>query len=145
MKYIVLFITLFSTPSYAWDNALTEFSSINIYMRNMWSGGSWEENNKSGYYRVLIVGGGYEHYKTRLLIQWVLHGSDMKKPIILKTTEIMELSEPLIYSFNLPKCIQDWKCNKMEINALHTYERTKHLFSIHLTGVGKYTIEHTSL
>mgnify|MGYP006879674270 CR=1 FL=1 len=106
----------------------------------MWSGGAWEDGKQKGFYRFLVAGGGYEHYKSKLYVQWVLHGSDMVDPKVISTVEISQLNENPLYAFNLPECVGGWECNTIEIAATHTYELTKHKFKISFAGIGKYEV-----
>jgi hypothetical protein len=145
MKILLIFIALLSIPAYGWNDLNKEFSALNIDIRHMWSGGAWKHNKQEGFYRVLVAGGGYEHYKSKLYVQWVKHGSDMESPKILITTSVKELNDNPLYAFNLPTCIGDWKCNSLELDATHTYELTEHKFKIILMGIGKYELVPSAL
>lgn len=83
MKIVLILITILSFPAYGWNNLDEEFSALNTDMRHMWSGGEWQHDGKEGFYRILVAGGGYEHYKSKMYVQWVAHGSDMVAPQIL--------------------------------------------------------------
>ncbi len=101
----------------------------------MWSGGSWQQEEAEGFYRFLVAGGGYEHYKSKLYVQWIDHGSDTVAPKVIRTIEIKQLNDNPLYAFNLPRCIGGWECNSIEISATHSYELTKHKFKISFTGI----------
>lgn len=145
MKIVLILLALLSIPAFAWNDIDQEYATLNTDMRHMWSGGAWQENKQEGFYRFLIAGGGYEHYKSKLYVQWVAHGSDMESPKVLRTIEIKELNDNPLYAFNLPACIGGWECNSIEIAATHTYELTKHKFKIKFTGIGKYEFVPTAL
>ena len=145
MKILLTLMILLSTSAYGWENIDSEFSVLNTDMRHMWSGGGWNSEEKEGFYRILVAGGGYEHYKSKLYIQWVVHGTDMDAPKVLSTVEIKELNENPLYSFNLPKCIGNWQCGRIEVDATNTYDLSNHKFSIELVGVGKYKFAPSTL
>lgn len=138
MKIILILVTLFSIPAYGWNDLDKEFSALSTDVRHMWSGGAWQYDKDEGFYRILVAGGGYEHYKSKLYVQWVVHGSDMEDPKVQLTIEIKELNDNPLYAFNLPICVGGWECNSIEVSATHTYELTKHKFKITFTGLGKY-------
>ena len=138
MKILLIVIALISFPAYGWNSLDKEFASLNTDVRHMWSGGAWQHEEQEGFYRFLIAGGGYEHYKSKLYVQWVAHGSDMEAPKVLRTIEIKQLNDNPLYAFNLPICTGGWECNSIELAATHTYELTKHKFKMSFTGIGKY-------
>lgn len=145
MKTLLILLSLLSFSAYAEESIDKQFAALNTDMRHMWSGGEWEQNGQNGFYRILVAGGGYEHYKSKIYIQWVLHGSNMKDPKILTTVGIKELNENPLYSFNLPTCIGGWQCHSIELQAVHTYELTKHVFTINFIGIGKYEFKAKAL
>lgn len=136
-RLLTIFIVLPSL-SLAWEGVANDMAALGTTIRDVWSGGHWEVKDVEGFYRFVIAGGGYEHYKTKLYVQWIRHGSDMESPVVEETIEIKELNENPVYAFGLPKCIGGWQCSEVEINATHTYEQTSHKFKVTFTGVGQY-------
>lgn len=94
---------------------------------------------------MIVAGGGYEHYKAKLYVQWIDHGSDMEGPKLLKTVGIPEINRNAVYAFELPECADGWKCNTIMIEAVHTYESSQHIFEIEFTGIGEYRLKHKAL
>lgn len=138
MKILLVVIALISIPACGWNDLDKEFTSLNTDMRHMWSGGAWQHGEQEGFYRFLVAGGGYEHYKSKLYVQWVAHGSDMEAPKVLITIAIKQLNDNPLYAFNLPSCVGGWECNRVEVAATHSYALTEHKFKITFTGIGKY-------
>jgi len=87
--------------------------------------------------------GGYEHYKSKLYVQWVAHGSNIEAPKVLHTVGIKQLNDNPLYAFNLPSCVGNKECNTIEVAATHTYEINK--FKISFTGIGEYEFVRVAL
>ena len=140
MRALLALITILSFPAYSWNNIEKDFMVMDTDIRYLWTGGKWQQDDKMGFYRILLAGGGYEHYKTKLYIQWVEHGTDMDAAHILQTIGIQELNAPPLYAFSLPSCI-DETCHRITVNTTHTYEFTQHTFIIQLTAIGQYIFQ----
>ena len=126
--------------SYATDEVL------DTDVREVWSGGYWKDKSNEGFYRFVILGGGIDHYKTKLYIQWITAGTDFEKPQVLKSVSINELNQTPVYSFGLPECIGDTNCSSVSIYATNVYDLSKHIIQIHLqSGVGVYSYESAAL
>jgi len=145
MRKSLLLVIFISFPAFGWENIEDEFSELNTAIHHIWTGGSWEQDGKAGLYRFLVAGGGYEHYKTKLYVQWLLHGSDEQKPSVLSTIEVVELNENPVYTFLLPKCAGSWVCGSIELEAINVYTSSKHQFNIKFTGIGKYVLTQKNL
>jgi hypothetical protein len=68
----------------------------------------------------VVAGGGYEHYKTKLHVQWIKQDSDMSLPEVVETAGINEPGKNPLYAFGLPECIGGRDCGEVEIDAKHT-------------------------
>lgn len=124
--------------SFAWESIDEDLDALSTNVREVWSGGYWEMKDVQGFYRFVVAGGGYEHYKTKLYVQWIKHGSDMEHPVVIETTGISELNKNPIYAFGIPDCVGGWDCRELEIDAMHTYEHTSHKFKVIITDIGRY-------
>ena len=135
-----LLIVIVLTAMQADGKSLTdkELATLNTDIRHVWSGGSWKDIGQEGFYRILVTGGGYEHYKTKLYIQWVTNGFDDTLPKVIATTGIKQLNDDSLYAFGIPICIGGWECNSIELDATHTYNQNNHKFKVVLTGIGSY-------
>lgn len=125
--------------STASSSDITALTNLNADMRHIWSGGYWKHDNKEGFYRTIVTGGGYEHYQTQLYIQWLVQGSDTEAPQVLSTVSIEELNQSPVYAFDLPTC-SEWPCQRMELVGTHTYEQNPYSFHITLPSIGRYQI-----
>ncbi len=145
LKQLPIVAMFLSAPLLAWEDVEKELPALNPDIRHIWSGGNWQHRGKEGFFRLIVAGGGYEHYKAKLYVQWIDHGSDMEGPKLLKTVGIAEINDSPVYAFELPECKGDWKCDAIRVEAIHTYESSRHVFEIEFTGIGQYRLKHNVL
>ena len=138
LRPLLVSILFLPAISLAWDDIDKDLGALSTNIREVWSGGHWELEDANGFYRFVVAGGGYEHYKSKLYVQWIRHGSDMELPVVIETTEVIELNANPIYAFGLPECAGGWECSEIEVNAMHAYEHTQHKFRVLFRGVGRY-------
>lgn len=139
-KWLILVTLLLPMQTIAWDDIGEKLSNVPTMVQEVKSGGVWSEGDKAGYYRFIIVGGGIEHYKTKLFVQWISYETDEALPKLLVSTSIVELNEAPIHAFNLPKC-KDETCSSIYFEALNTYDLNEHMVEIDFTGIGQYQLK----
>ena len=122
-----------------------DLDAVDTDLREVSSGGYWSFGNEEGFLRFIVLGGGIDHYKTRLYVQWLTIGTDYEKSKIYKSVSIHELNESPVYSFGLPKCIGKSACRSISINAKNTYDLSEHLIQIQLTEPGNYVYKSKAL
>lgn len=138
-KHLVLIALFLPLQTIAWDNVGEKLTHFPTMVQEVKSGGEWAEDDTAGYYRFIVVGGGIEHYKTKLFVQWISHGTDEELPELLASISIVELNDdpfPL-HAFNEPKC-KDETCSSIYFEALNTYDLSEHKIEIDFTGIGQY-------
>jgi len=145
MKKIIPILFFLPSLSVAWGDIDKKLKFMSTDIREVISVGTWAERKKEGYYRFIVVGGGIEHYKAKLFIQWVTSGSDMESPVILASIAIKEINGSPIYAFRLPKCIDKNSCSVITFIAEQTYTQEKYRFKIRLKGIGKYVFSKKKL
>ncbi|GAC21290.1 hypothetical protein [Paraglaciecola arctica] len=136
MIRVLVFILFFPFTAVAGNE-----SSIDTDVREVWSGGYWSYGDQDGVYRFIVRGGGIEHYKTKLYVQWLTVGTDYDKPILLKSVSIKELNDTPEYSFGLPECIAESRCSSVSLEATNTYDQSKYMIQIHMPNIGVYQYE----
>ncbi len=57
------------------------------------TGGFWTHGKDEGYYRVVIVAGGFEHVSHRLFIQWIAIDQDNHDLKIVRTVAVAEIND----------------------------------------------------
>ena len=56
------------------------------------TGGSWEEDGRSGIYRVVVRGGGRRNLRSTVVVQWLRWDDKSEQPIEVKSATVGELS-----------------------------------------------------
>ena len=58
----------------------SDVSALNADVVSVVSRGEWQAAGRSGFYRLVVVSGGYEHVTSRLYVQWVEMPRDSSTP-----------------------------------------------------------------
>lgn len=61
---------LLSVAARAQDEWLKDVRSLPPHVHSVHSGGFWEHGNQEGFYRIVVMAGGFEHVIARLYVQW---------------------------------------------------------------------------
>jgi hypothetical protein len=56
------------------------------------SGGFWEHREQEGFYRVVVMAGGFEHVIARLYVQWITTDQDTRDYKIVRTVNVSEFN-----------------------------------------------------
>jgi hypothetical protein len=56
------------------------------------TGGQWQKGEQEGFYRVLVISGGFEHVISRLYIQWIALDQDNREYKLVRTVDVKELN-----------------------------------------------------
>jgi hypothetical protein len=60
-----------SVVTRAQDELLKDVRNLPPHVHSVHSGGYFEQGNQDGFYRVVVMVGGFEHVIARLYVQWV--------------------------------------------------------------------------
>ena len=131
------------------DSSIQKVINLNTNIQSVSSGGLWTHGEQSGWLRFVVTGGGVEHYRTYLYIQWFSQADDNSNIEHLKTVSVTELSEENTkpatiarYTFNAPECKEKTTCTKAIFEAYDILEGTDKQFTLFLeNGPGKYRLK----
>jgi hypothetical protein len=56
------------------------------------TGGHWSSGGQSGFYRVIVRTGGFEHIVSRLTIEWLIEPTRDDPPRVMRSVQVPELS-----------------------------------------------------
>lgn len=56
------------------------------------SGGRWDSDGRSGFYRVILRAGGFEPVSSTLTVQWLVRPGRGEVPIIIQSIDVREFS-----------------------------------------------------
>ncbi|HCH5916164.1 TPA: hypothetical protein NK048_005094 [Vibrio parahaemolyticus] len=152
---LILLVLLVVTPrlTVADDNALTDNGIATVQalpadVLSVSSGGPWFHENKEGWLRFLVLGGGIDVQISQLYIQWFEQSPDEIDPRLLVTKSVTELN--LVqdapgftgyYFFESPQCLQRAHCNIAVLEAFDVRSRETQQFQLDLSGApGEYQI-----
>jgi len=118
-------------------------------IRSVSSNGHWFHNGMEGWLRFVVIGGGLEHYTSRLFVQWFTQTSDQADIELLESVSVKELGATAngpagsrAYTFEVPKCEQRIPCTSAVLDAFDTRTGQSLQFRILLQyGPGRYRIE----
>src|SRR5262245_52532679 len=80
-----------SVVALAQDEWLKDVRSLPPHVHSVHSGGFWEHGNQEGFYRVVVMAGGFEHVIARLYVQWISTDRDTREGKIVRTVGVTEI------------------------------------------------------
>ena len=81
-----------SVAARAQDEWLKDVRSLPPHVRSVHSGGFWEHREQEGFYRVVVMSGGFEHVIARLYVQWITADQDTREYKIVRTVNVIEFN-----------------------------------------------------
>lgn len=123
--------------------------NLSTSIQSVSTGGLWAYGEQSGWLRFVIIGGGVEHYRTYLYLQWFSQTDDTLDIKQIKTVSVTELNgiytEPAVptrYTFAIPKCKKKIACTEATIEAYDFLKGTNKQFTLFLDNEpGNYRLE----
>lgn len=130
------------------DNGIATVQALPTDVLSVSSGGLWFHENKEGWLRFVVLGGGIDVQISQLYIQWFEQSPDEIDSRLLVTKSITELNlvqgAPGVtgyYVFESPQCLQLAHCNIAVLEAFDVRSREAQQFELALSGApGEYKI-----
>jgi hypothetical protein len=82
----------------AQDFAINDAKGTPVSVHTVQSGGSWESGKQEGFYRVVVVAGGFEHVIARLYVQWIATDQDEREYKLVRTVEVKDVGVASVIS-----------------------------------------------
>ena len=102
------------------DDALdTALKTLPGEIQQISSAGRWRTAQAQGFYRVIVVSGGYERIAQRLYVQWMRDGDSENPPRVAATAAVAEINDagPFTFSHTLhPAATNQFRIN---VDARH--------------------------
>lgn len=123
--------------------------NLNPGIRAVSSGGLWIHGEQQGWLRFVVTGGGVEHYRTYLYLQWFTQVDDRSEIKHIATVPVIELNgtyaEPAAitrYTFSAPECKEKTACTEATFAAYDILQDKELQFALLLdSGPGSYRLE----
>ncbi len=81
------------SPAFAEDGPEADAKATPTGIHQVFTGGFWSHGKDEGYYRVVIVAGGFEHVSHRLFIQWIAIDQDNHDLKIARSVAVDEIND----------------------------------------------------
>jgi hypothetical protein len=88
---IAVALLLLSVAARAQDELHKDVRSLPSHVHSVHSGGYWEHGNQEGFYRIVVMAGGFEHVIAQLYVQWISIDQDTRDYKIVRTVNVTEL------------------------------------------------------
>ena len=119
-----------------------EVEELPIAFRIVKNCGSWHDDDREGYLRV-IVGDVYDGAGSEIYLQWITNPTQEKKSELVKTLTFPELNnDHLQYSILSAGCKNIGKSTVITVKALFEHDENDQVrvLKIKLIGIGKYQL-----
>jgi len=129
---------LLVTAAPAQDGHLATVDALPGDVLSVTSAGRWHTGDAAGFYRVVVLGGGYEHVVNRLYLQWLRDGDSEGPARVVKTTGVSELNTEGPYSFACH--VRSARANELvvAVRATHAYTGERVRFTVRAGAPGVY-------
>jgi hypothetical protein len=84
-------LALFADEARAQDFGPNDARATPVSIHSVQSGGSWQSGKQEGFYRVVVVAGGFEHVIAKLYLQWIATDSDEREYKLVRTVEVKDV------------------------------------------------------
>jgi hypothetical protein len=84
-------LLLATSGASAQDFAINDAKGTPVSIHTVQSGGSWESGKQEGFYRVVVVAGGFEHVIARLYVQWIATDQDEREYKLVRTVDVKDV------------------------------------------------------
>ena len=88
---VIAFLLLALSGANAQDFAINDAKGTPVSIHTVQTGGSWESGKQEGFYRVVVVAGGFEHVIARLYVQWIATDQDEREYKLVRTVEVKDV------------------------------------------------------
>lgn len=92
------FLLLSAFGTHAQDFAINDAKGTPVSIHTVQTGGSWESGKQEGFYRVVVVAGGFEHVIARLYVQWIATDQDEREYKLVRTVEVKDVGVASVIS-----------------------------------------------
>ena len=108
-------------------------------VRDLKSGGRWRTADGEGFYRVVMLRGGYEHLADRLYIQWVREGDESQPARVVASVGVTEINDNGPFTFSYLLTAEAVTRLRITVNARHGYAKDRRQFVLVATTPHSYT------
>lgn len=104
------------------------------------SAGRWRTSEAEGFYRVIVLRGGYERVAQRLYVQWMRDGDSEGPPRVVATAGIAAINDPGPFTF--AHALHAAATNQLHVtvDARHGYTGQRRQFVVVATTPGIYSV-----
>jgi len=112
------------------------------YVTAVASGGYWEEGDRSGIIRVIVVQQGWEHVTSRVYLEWIAEGQSHELKII-RQAPVDEINEAGVWSIDSPIMVPSASGLLIDLPAtrMDLSRNRKFKVIIPALGVGNFEVE----
>jgi hypothetical protein len=136
----VALVAAAGVPVVAGDDLDALLAALPGEIHQLSSTGRWRTAQAQGFYRVIVLRGGYEHVAQRLYVQWMHDGDSEHAPRVVATTGVAEIND--VGPFTFSHSLRAVATNQLSIavDARHGYTGRRQQVVVVATVPGVYTV-----
>jgi hypothetical protein len=104
------------------------------------SAGRWRTSEAQGFYRVIVLRGGYERVIQRLYVQWMRDADSENPPRVVATTGVTEINDAGPYTFTHALRAVATNRLRVTVDARHGYTGRRQRFVVEAAAPGVYSV-----
>lgn len=104
------------------------------------TGGTWSQGDRTGFVRVVVVNGGFEHVTSRLFLQWLAVDRE-KGAWIVESIPVDSVNQPSVWSLRQPEISHEKEVTVVRLHAANPYDGEDTIFMVSVRGPGDFGVE----
>lgn len=104
------------------------------------TGGAWSNDNRTGFVRVVVVNGGFEHVTSRLYLQWLVVDRQ-RGAWIVESRSVESINQPGVWSLGQPAIRHEDEVTVVRLQATNAYDGEDTVFMLSVKGPGEFGVE----
>lgn len=105
------------------------------------TGGAWSNGDRTGFVRVVVVNGGFEHATSSLFLQWLAVDRE-REAWIVESLPVTSINHPGVWSLGQPKISHENEVTVVRLHATNPYDGEDTVFMVSVRGPGDFGVEH---
>lgn len=103
------------------------------------TGGAWSKGDRTGFVRVVVVNGGFEHVTSRIFLQW-LAVNRQRGAWTVESMPVASINQPGVWSLGQPAISHENDVTVVRLHATNPYDGEEAVFMLSVKDLGDFAV-----